>query len=292
MSRLKIQNTVAIVQLFFLFGIFSLSCNDNDPPRIYSDDDNDDTDVDHQTDTDGEAETDPVAVEESEINVIGDSVVTLRADYLKLHKPTLWTPGPSGPMAPEISNKADITLANGLVRDTSPKDGYYDISLLVRFDTLDPKNNSGNAVFSSGLCPINGGACAFDPDAEQQVGEYEKKADEPCSESDSVLPPCIENQPVDTTMVLGELGRIELKRATMAASFKNKVWMGVKGGVIRGFVTEEAAKRIEIKNDMLGFDMEFKLYNMLKDKDSEIVNGKKGWWFIYSFEASPVDFTE
>ncbi|MCP4602232.1 MAG: hypothetical protein GY847_17230 [Proteobacteria bacterium] len=274
-----------------LLSILTMGCEiasrDRDVPELSSDSSEISTNNTDDTDTNGDHTTDKDDIDGGDSS-LDDFTVTFRIDSLELLMPKMYTPVM---YYPEITTNVNTSLKNSLKQDREPKDGYYDLNLLARFDSIDPDKSGGKAVLLSGLCPIDGSPCIPHPDAKPEQGNYVNHIDGTCMQG-RVSAPCVENEPIDTSLYFAAMGTVVLKSTQVAGTYKSDPVSGIEDGIMRGFVNEQQANNIDI--DMSSWipdlNVSTKLSQMLRPEDRIEFDDELGWWFEYKFGSSEVEF--
>jgi hypothetical protein len=231
-------------------------------------------------------------------NSAGDSF--FRADTLVLKAPNLY--------ATLLILRTDVTAdgqnaLNAALANDDDKDGFVDMSLLLRFlNTKDPKTGSGQVT-------PGGAACAAPLAAEPACGPEQTfpfqtppvafaNATQACGLTgamESAPPPCFHTTPASLTMQLPILGAVPLQDGEVIGT-----WDGanIANGYVRGFLPKTVAMATKLGDGLpeflilAGIQKGAPLSNFLNDSQlAKNARGEDGWWFLLSFTAKPAKFT-
>lgn len=237
---------------------------------------------------------------------LSDDDTFYRADTLKLLKPGLVTKPLGGLVQPSITPAAQSAVDDSLVRDTEPDDGdgvqddgdgdgYVDLNAIIRFlGKVDPKSEGGIVTAGAGLCPYPYdssrvcGPLRLGPF--QNPARYKNSQDCALDGTDKrASGPCFSSEKGDFAVNIQLIGAVPLADTQVIGSWVDNGRGGIANGWIRGFLSEEVARRtkapeqLPLAATLLGITGGTPLIQFLADADKQ--QNPAGWWFLVQYSA-------
>lgn len=240
---------------------------------------------------------------------LSDDDTFFRADLLKLIKPGLVTKPLGGGLGqPSITAQAQNAVDDSLVNDNEPDDGdgtpddgdgdgYVDLNAIIRFlGKVDPSMEGGIVTAGAGLCPY-----PYDPSQVcgplklgpfQNPAQYVNGQDCALDGTDKVASgSCFSSEKGDFVVNIQLIGAVPLEDTQVIGSWVDDGKGGIANGWIRGFLTEEVAKKTKAPDQLplaatlLGISGGTPLSDFLADADKQA--SPPGWWFLLQYSAKP-----
>ncbi len=176
-------------------------------------------------------------------------------------------------------------------------DGNMEAGLALVFRPLDQSDGAmGQFEYWNADCPVDegGNVCAPAPGKLGYITDYTSFASAVCLEPDvdhlddnlrpppTSVGPCFVNAPFDVIIEAGDLA-LPLQQAEVSARYVGDPSLNLVTGVLRGFLTEQAANDTNTTVDALG---KVSLDTVLRTQDMD----GDGWWLYFEFTALAVDW--
>ena len=204
----------------------------------------------------------------------------------------------------DVTGTVNDQIGDAMTMDADdPPDGNLDLSIVVVHRPLDQSAGSiaGDVVFPDCTTPVLSTSCTLTAGA-MVVQTTLTNAAATCLDavpgttsgfSPAVEPtqgPCFSTEAETLDVSLGELV-IPLIDTQLAGRYVNDPADGLDQGLIRGFLTQEAADNATIPESVaiVGGDP---VSSVLRDEDKDPgPGGEDGWWFYLNYDANLVPYT-
>lgn len=215
-----------------------------------------------------------------------------RFNYLRLLDPHLFY-GPIGDVTHILNDQFFVWLdpTNG------DDDGNMEAGLALVFRPLDQSDGAtGMLEYWNADCPVaeGGELCLPAPNKLGYITDYTSMANGTCLEPDpsdlddeldpppASTGPCFVNDAFDVIVETGNL-ELPLQQAQVSARYVGDPSLNLVSGLLRGYLTEEAAQATSTTVEVLGT---VSLDTVLRGQDMD----GNGWWLYFEFTALAVDW--
>lgn len=192
----------------------------------------------------------------------------------------------------DLTPEVNLALRSAISGDSFPADGDIDLSIVLRFDPLDPSQAESALAIDSARCTMPPASTVCRSSAPVSLRAANQSSGACLGPLEGTIPPArVVNTPMAPCFVSVEVSdllldlmgtTLRLRDARYGAQYVGDPAVRLAVGLIRAFLPEADAESLRI--------MDRPLSSLLRASDRDVHEGEPGWWFYLGFTAEPVTY--